>query len=221
MVPIKNRRVAGQQLAKKLKEGRWSNTLVLALPRGGVPVAAEVAAELKLPWDVLLVKKVTAQKNSELAIGAVSEYEEPIWNDEGVSFLKLTPPQLKGSIERTRQRIKEQSRKWRQGRERLPVQGRTVVVVDDGMATGLTMLAAVEFLIRGKARKIVVAVPVASESAKDLLSKKADRTVVVHTPEPFVSVSQWYEDFTQTTDEEVTTLLARESAETLLSDAVL
>lgn len=207
MRPIKDRRAAGQLLAHKLQETQWQNTVILALPRGGVPVAAEVAATLGLPWDVLLVKKITAQKHTEFAIGAVSEDEEPVWSSENVSFLRLTPAQLQASIERTRQRILEQTRKWRKGRDPLAVQGKTVIAIDDGLATGLTMLAAIEFLIRRKARKIVVAVPVASESAKQAVHQKADRTVVLYTPEPFDSVSLWYEDFTQVTDEEVTSLL--------------
>lgn len=212
MVPLKNRKAAGVQLAKRLKETHWTNAIVLALPRGGVPVAAEVAAQLGLPWDILLVKKVTAQKHSEFAIGAVSEDEDPIWSDDNISSLKLNPEQLRTSVEKTRQRILEQTTQWRQGRPPLDVQGKNVIVVDDGLATGLTMLAAVEFLIRRKARKIVVAVPVASQSAREALLQKADRTVVLHAPEPFHSVGDWYEDFSQTTDEEVTNLLSGERA---------
>ncbi len=212
MKTMKNRHEAGQLLAKKLKETNWTNAVVLALPRGGVPVAAHVARSLDLPWDILLVKKITAQKHSEFAVGAVSEDEDPIWSQANITSLKLTSAQLRAAVEKTRSRILEQTKKWRQGLAPLDVQGKTVIVVDDGLATGLTMISAVEFLIRRKARKIVVAVPVASVSAKDLVAQKADRSVVLYAPERFLSVGEWYEEFTQVTDEEVTELLQKERA---------
>jgi putative phosphoribosyl transferase len=208
MKPLKDRETAGQLLAQKLKNADWKEASVLALPRGGVPIAWEIAKELKLPLDVLLVKKIGEPDQPEFAIGAVSEDEHPIWNQESLSALGLEKRKLHDLSENTRKIILEQAKKWRKGRAPLDVKDKTIILVDDGLATGMTMHAAVEFLKRRGVKKIVIAAPVASRSAVDSFKTKVDQIVVLQIPEPFFSVGQWYEDFTQVTDETVTNILA-------------
>jgi putative phosphoribosyl transferase len=210
MKPLRDREAAGQMLARKLKDADWKKASILALPRGGVPIAWEIAKELKLPLDVLLVKKVGAPDQPEFAIGAVSEDEHPIWNQESISFLGIEKRKLHDLAENARKKILEQTGKWRKGRAPLEVKGKTIILVDDGLATGMTMHAAVEFLKRREVKKIVIAAPVASRSAVDSFKNKVDQIVVLQIPEPFFSVGQWYEDFTQVTDEVVTSILAGE-----------
>lgn len=208
MKSLKDRETAGQLLAQKLSTADWSRAFVLALPRGGVPVAWESAKELKLPLDVVLVKKIGEPDQPEFAIGAVSEDEDPIWNQESIDFLGLEKRKLHYLAEDTRKMILEQTKKWRKGRSPLAVKGKTIILVDDGLATGMTMHAAVDFLKGRGVKKIVIAAPVASRSAVDSFKTKVDQIVVLKIPEPFFSVGQWYEDFTQVTDEVVTNILA-------------
>lgn len=207
MKPIKNRETAGRLLAQELKRMEWQDTLILALPRGGVPVAAEIAKELNLPWDLLLVKKIGAPGQPEFAIGAISENENPVWDYASISLLSIQKSNLDKLVEKTRDKILEQAKKWRKGRIPLSVKNQTVIVVDDGLATGMTMHAAVKFLRHQGVEKIVIAVPVASRSAEDSFRTEVDQVIALQTPEPFFSVGQWYEDFEQVTDETVASFL--------------
>jgi putative phosphoribosyl transferase len=208
MKPIKNREVAGKLLAERLKKRKWKNTCVLAIPRGGVPVGSVIAKELKLSFDVILVKKIGAPEQPEFAIGAICEDDKPIWNKDSVAMLNLQKDVMIELAEKTYKKIFEQTKKWRADRLPLALKDQTVILVDDGLATGLTMLAAVEYLKRKQVNKIVIAIPVASRSAIENLENLVDQILVLEIPEPFFAISQWYENFSQVTDETVTQILA-------------
>jgi predicted phosphoribosyltransferase len=207
--PLKNRETAGQLLAEKLKRKKWIKTIVLAIPRGGVPVGVEIAKQLKLPFDIILVKKIGAPEQPEFAIGAICENQHPLWNKEVVAMLGLQKETMMDLVDKTRYKIMEQSKKWRANRTSIPLKDRTIILVDDGLATGQTMMAAVEYLKQQQVTKIVIAVPVSSVSALDDFRDLVDQIIVLDTPEPFFAISQWYEDFTQVTDDLVTQILSK------------
>ncbi|MCB0390895.1 MAG: erythromycin esterase family protein [Bdellovibrionales bacterium] len=222
MKPIKNRKTAGILLSEKLKSNNFedTNTLVLALPRGGVPVAYEVAKSLNLPLDVLFVKKVGAPDQPELAIGAIAEEGDPVWNRENMNLFDLTKNDLKKLAELAKQTILKQTQNWRSAIKSLEVKGKNVILVDDGLATGMTMQAAIDFLVRKKVKSITVAVPVSSQGAKESLKNKVDDVVVLYTPEPFYSVAQCYADFSQVSDKEVTDLLNAQAKDEEVSESI-
>jgi putative phosphoribosyl transferase len=202
-----NRQQAGRILSEKMRSWSFRDPLVLALPRGGVPVAFEIAKRLEAELDLLLVKKIGMPGRPELALGAIAEEGEPYWNAEVVALSGL-PKQKLNSLARAKlTEISEQSRKWRAGRPRIAVKDRTVILVDDGLATGATMIAAIEAVRRESPKKIVVAVPVASAQATETVRALADEVLTGFIPEDLWSVGLWYEDFTQVEDEEVTDLL--------------
>ncbi len=205
---FRNRREAGRQLAHRL--GSWGgdpSVQVLALPRGGVPVAWEVARALGAPLDVFLVRKLGVPGREELAMGAIAEGGVRVLNDEVIQPLGITPT----VVERvTRAELAELSRRERLYRGDTPapdLRNRTVLLIDDGLATGATMAAAVAGVRAQRPRRVIVAVPVASEEAARAMSRRADECVAVLTPRQFGGVGQWYEDFGQTTDDEVQHLL--------------
>lgn len=206
---LKDRHEAGRLLAEIISEKLQGerDICVLALPRGGVPVGWEVAHTLNCPLDVLFVKKIGAPGQPELAIGAVSEGGKVIWQQETVDWLKISADQLKELASNKQNELKAQVNKWRKDRTVTDVKDKTVVVVDDGLATGATMIAALRVLRKKSPRKIMVAVPVSSENAKRLVTEFCDEMVILETPQPFFAVGQWYVDFTQVTDEEVRNLL--------------
>lgn len=207
---LPNRVTAGQDLAKTLKFNKWDNAIILALPRGGVPVGAQIAKELEIPLDVILVKKITSPRHPEFAIGAIAEFDKPLWNSENISLLKIKESELATLAAQTQKRIFEQQQKWRKKDETIVVNGKTVILVDDGLATGLTMHAAVNYVKQHGAKEVIVAVPVAPQSAKESFTYKVDEFVSLQTPDPFYSVGQFYTDFTQVSDDEVTLLLNEE-----------
>ncbi len=207
MKRLKNRESAGKELAELLQKSGWENTTVLALPRGGVPIAWEVAKTLKLPWDLLLVKKIGAPNYPEFAIGAVCESDHPTWNQEALSRLNLSESERQQMAQNSQDKIKQQARKWRGSRPSLEYKGKNFIIVDDGLATGMTMHAAVDFLNRQGARKVFVAIPVAAKDSVDSLKGKVEQVFTLQTPEPFNAVGNWYENFNQVSDEEVTKLL--------------
>jgi predicted phosphoribosyltransferase len=184
------------------------DTLVLALPRGGVPVAHEVARELGAPLDVFLVRKLGAPRHEELAMGAIASGGVRVINREVVDELSISREQLDATAEREACELQRRELRYRDGRPPPRVHGRTVILVDDGLATGTTMRAAVAALRQQEPARIVVAVPVgARESCADLAAE-ADEVVCAREPEPFYAVGLWYRDFVQTTDDEVRELLA-------------
>ncbi len=206
---LENRKEAGQRLAERLKSESttWRNAIILALPRGGVPVAHEISKQLGLPLDVLLVKKIGAPNQPEFAIGAISETSEPIWNAQALSKMNLDDEELSALAKEAQKKIQAQTRRWRRDRKPLSPTNRTVLLVDDGIATGMTVKAAIELLKKQGAKKVILAVPVSSSSAKRELEPLVDQLIVLETPTPFYSVGQWYNDFSQVSDDLVTKVL--------------
>ena len=186
-----------------------ADVLVLALPRGGVPVGCEVARALGAPLDVFLVRKLGVPGHEELAMGAVATGGVRVLNDEIVRGLGISDHEIDAAVARELQELARRERLYRGDRPPPDVAGRTVILVDDGLATGATMRAAVAALRRQQPARIVIAVPTASPDTSEALKAEADDVVCAMTPEPFFAVGYWYEDFTQTTDDEVRELLAR------------
>ncbi len=181
--------------------------VVLALPRGGVPVAFEVAMRLGAPLDVFVVRKLGMPGQEELAIGAVASGGVRVLNESVVSGLRISAAVIDSVAATELRELARRERAYRAGRSPLDVSNRTAILVDDGLATGSTMRAAVAGL-RGRApRRVVVGVPIAAPSTCEELAPEVDDIVCAATPEPFLSVGQWYEDFSQTTDDEVRELL--------------
>ncbi len=207
---FEDRRAAGKALAAKLAgyAGR-SDVLVLGLPRGGVPVAAQVAAALDAPLDVLLVRKLGVPGHEEFAMGAIASGGIVDLDEDVVHQLGLTGAQIQGVLRRESLELERRERAYRRDRAPPAIHGKTVIVVDDGLATGSTMRAAVSALRKQQPARIVVAVPVASPEACVELARQADECVCVLRPEPFHAVGLWYHDFTATTDEEVVDWLER------------
>lgn len=207
---FKNRVEAGQKLAVAMRIfTKESDLLVLALPRGGVPVAFEVARELNAPLDVCIVRKLGVPGHEELAMGAISYGGGMVVNQEVVDALRIplsTITQV-AAVEMAELRRRESS--YRKGRAPLNVEGKTLILVDDGLATGSTILAAIKVLRPQHPKKIIVGVPVTPASTFQEVRQEVDDMLCLMTPEPFFGVGQWYEDFSQTSDQEVTELLKK------------
>jgi predicted phosphoribosyltransferase len=205
-----DRREAGRVLARQL--GNYAgqpDVIVLALPRGGVPVAYEAAKTLGAPLDVFLVRKLGVPGHEELAMGAIASGGVLVVNDEVASALGI-PDSIINSVAAFEQReLERRERAYRAGRPAPDVRGRTVILVDDGLATGTTMRAAARALRRLGPERVVAAVPVAAPETCASLQDEADELVCAAMPSPFHAVGLWYEDFSQTTDDEVRDLLAR------------
>jgi erythromycin esterase-like protein/predicted phosphoribosyltransferase len=207
---FRDRRDAGRLLAEKLAAyANRPDALVLALPRGGVPVADEVARALGAPLDVFVVRKLGVPGYEELAMGAVATGGVRVLNDQLVERLGIPEQMIDAVAARELQELARRERRYRGGRPPPDVRGRTVILVDDGLATGATMHAAIEALRQQKPTRIVVAVPTASPETCEEMKTKADDVICAITPEPFQAVGRWYQDFSQTTDEEVEALLSR------------
>ena len=208
-LPFADRTEAGASLAKRLLHLRGRDDVrVLALPRGGVPVAAEVASVLNAPLDVLVVRKLGVPGHEEFAMGAIASGGTQVLNAKVTEALQIPAETIAQVVERERNELARRERLYRGDRPPLSLVGRVVVLVDDGLATGLTMLAAVGAVRPQQPARVVVAVPVAAESSCEALRAEADEVVCVHTPEPFRCVGMWYQDFSKTSDEEVRALLA-------------
>jgi putative phosphoribosyl transferase len=204
-----DRREAGRVLADALSAYHdTDNLLVLALPRGGVPVAWEVAAALGAPLDVFVVRKLGAPRWEELAVGALASGGLVVLNDDVVRSLRISDEQLAAVVEKETAELTRRENAYRGGRPPIELAGKKVILVDDGIATGASMLAAVRAVRAAGPAKIVVAVPVAPPTAYHQLSEAADDVVCVAVPASFLAVGEHYRDFSQTSDDEVRDLLA-------------
>jgi putative phosphoribosyl transferase len=200
----------GRFLAENLSSyANRDDVLVLALPRGGVPVGAEVAKQLNAPLDVFVVRKLGLPDHPELAMGAIASGGVRVFNGEIVNALRIPDEVIDAVSAEELIELQRREKAYRAGLPPLDVEGKTVIVVDDGVATGSTMLAAVSALRQLNAARIVVAAPVIAASTYSNLQQVADEVAAVMVPENFYAVGQWYEDFSQTSDEEVRGLLAQ------------
>jgi len=209
MMPFANRRQAGRDLARQL--GGYADredVIVLGLPRGGVPVAAEVAYALRAPLDVLVVRKLGVPGHEELAMGAVASGGARVLNASIVHDLGVSGDAVERIEREERAELARRERLFRGDRPTPELRGKIVVLVDDGIATGATMRSAVAALGNGPAARVVVATPVAAPEAVEVLRREADEVVCLGTPHDFVAVGRWYRDFPQTSDAEVRELLA-------------
>jgi putative phosphoribosyl transferase len=206
---LQDRASAGRELAGWLEKYREEDALILALPRGGIVVAYEIANALHLPLDVLIVRKIGAPGNPEWAIGAVAEMGQVQFDRQVIDSLGIPNSYLELETRRQREEIARRRQMYRQGRSLPDVTDRTVIVVDDGIATGYTVLAAVRALKAERPAGLVVAAPVASPTAVEQLRREADEVVVLEVLLFFAAVSQFYNDFKQVSDEEVREYLAK------------
>lgn len=210
---FKNREEAGKILTEKLLEFQNIDPVILALPRGGVPIAYEIALKLHAALDVVLVKKIGAPGHEEFAIGAIAEDEKPILNEKIISQYKFNPDDIENMIIKRISEIRARSKVYRQKYPAIPLKGRNVIVVDDGLATGATMLAAISWLRTQDVKKIIVATPVSSKEAADEIKKNVDEFISLIIPENMMAVGMWYKDFTQVSDEEVLKCLQKQKGQ--------
>lgn len=211
----KNRREAGKLLAQRLKEEVNNDLVVIGLPRGGVEVAFEVAQALHAPLDVIVSRKIGAPMQPELGIGAVAPGGITVLDEQIIRQLGLSTEDLERAAEKERSDMRRRLNEYRGGGEIPDLSGKTVVIVDDGLATGVTALAAIRAARAAHARRILLAVPVCARETAAQISDEADEVICLHAPERFVAVGVWYEQFDQTTDAEVIELLeeAREAVD--------
>lgn len=203
-----DRHDAGAYLAQLLHQFKnRSDVVVLALPRGGVPVAYEIAKRLHLPMDLFLVRKLGVPVHEELAMGAIATGGVRVLNEDVIRKLRITDEMIKAAVEEQERELKRREKEYRGDRQPLELKGKTVVLVDDGLATGASMRAAVQALKMHGPAKIVVAVPVGAPETCREFELEVDEVVCGKAPEDFRAVGAWYHDFTQTTDEEVCRLI--------------
>jgi putative phosphoribosyl transferase len=207
MARFRDRRDGGRQLAARLAHLRDADPIVVGLPRGGLPVAFEVARALGAPLDVIVVRKLGVPFQPELGMGAIGEGGVRVLNDDVVRLARVGPAEIEEVETRERRELERRAHLYRSGRPMIPLAGRTVIVVDDGIATGGTARAALEVARAHGASRVVLAVPVAPPETVAELSSVADEIVTVDTPSPFSAVGQWYTQFTQVDDDEVVAYL--------------
>jgi putative phosphoribosyl transferase len=204
---FKDRKDAGIKLAEKLKDFAGRDVLVLALPRGGVVTGVAVANQLKVPLDVFIVRKIGHPMQPELAAGAISETGSIVYNEEVVASVGITREYLRGEAARQRDEIARRVQMYRGGQKLVSLKGKTIILVDDGVATGATMKTAIESLRREQVGKLIVAVPVAPSDTAAILRKIADIFVCLEVPDDFMAVGSYYAEFRQIMDAEVVALL--------------
>ncbi|MBE8472274.1 phosphoribosyltransferase [Streptomyces justiciae] len=214
---FRDRSHAGRELAARLlsrqEKGVLPHPVVLALPRGGVPVAREVADALDAPLDVLVARKIGMPFQEEYGVGALAGDDPPLFDAQAMDRTGLSESALADVVERERAEAHRREERYRRGRPAPDLRGRTAIIVDDGVATGSTARAALHHVRRQAPERVVLAVPVCSPQAAELLSGEADDVVCLYQPDAFRSVGQWYDDFEQLTDEDVLKALHGTSAE--------
>jgi predicted phosphoribosyltransferase len=207
-LPYQDRKDAGRTLAGLLSDPALrAEAVVLGLPRGGVPVAAEVANVLDLPLDVFIVRKLGVPGHEELAMGAIASGGVTVVNEDVLRMLQLDESEITRAAERESTTIRRQERDFRGDAPAADLEGHQVILVDDGLATGATMRAAARAIRQRRPRRLVIAVPVGARTTCDAFHDEADQVICAATPEPFQAVGLWYRDFSQTTDEDVRALL--------------
>jgi putative phosphoribosyl transferase len=208
-----DRREAGAELAAKLRQyaGR-TDVVVLALPRGGLPVAFEVAEALDAPLDIFLVRKLGMPGHREYAMGAIASGGVRVMNEEALRWYNISERAIDAVAREEQHELERRELEYRRGQAAVDLKGRIVILVDDGLATGSSMKAAVQAVRQQAPARVIVAVPVGAPSTCEELAELADEIVCARTPEPFSAVGLWYADFSQTTDEEVRTLLDEHAA---------
>jgi putative phosphoribosyl transferase len=213
---FQDRADAGKKLAERVARSvAATDPLVLALPRGGVPVAFEVARKLQAELDIFLVRKLGLPGQEELAVGAIASGNVRVLNEDLVQELQLSPSLIDQIAFREQRELNRREQLYRQGRPAQPVEGRTIILVDDGLATGASMKAAAQALRLQAPRRIIVAVPVAAAEVCEEFRSYVDNVICDHTPSPFRAVGIWYQNFSQTTDDDVQSLL-KQAAERLV-----
>ena len=212
---FRDRKDAGEHLATKLLDYRdRADVLVLALPRGGVPVAFEVAQALRVPLDIFLVRKLGVPGHEELAMGAIATGGVRVLNEDVVDYLRISEDVIDTIAAQELKELRRREIAYRGNRPEPDVKGKTAILIDDGLATGSTIRAAAQAIRQQEPARIVVAVPVSAPQTCDEYRIGVDEIVCAITPEPFYGVGQWYYDFSQTTDDEVRDLLQRARAQT-------
>lgn len=214
-LPFADRTQAGRLLATRLKKysGRSAEAIVLGLPRGGVPVAFEVAHALRLPLDVYVVRKLGTPGFEELAMGAIASGGVRVLNQRVINELRVRDEQVEAVVEAEGAELRRREQAYRQGRPAPELRDRVAILVDDGLATGSTMRAAIVSLRATQAREVIVAVPVAPPDTCLELDQEADQVVCLATPQPFLAVGQWYQEFSPPSDDEIRELLRRNAEE--------
>lgn len=211
-IVYEDRKAAGRMLARRLLPHAHAGVVVLGIPRGGVPVAKEVADALGAPLDVIVVRKLGAPDQPELGIGAVVDGDHPraIFNQDIIQHLGIPDRYIKGEIARQLKEVKRREIAYRGGRAKIPLANKTVILVDDGIATGSSVRAALRGVRRQKPKHLILATPVAPAESIEALRSDADEIVCLETPEDFFAVGQFYRDFSQVSDDEVKTILRKE-----------
>lgn len=213
---FKDRKDAGRQLASRLTELRakdargWPDPIVLALPRGGVPIGAEVASALGAPLDVLVARKIGAPGQPEAGIGAIAGEDPPIFDQRALQLLRITPDELAADVARERTELHRREYLYRKNRPQPVLHHRTVILVDDGLATGVTARAALRRIRTEHPAQVILAIPVCSTRSAEELRREADQVVCLQPHQNLHAVGVWYEDFAQVPDREVIALLERQ-----------
>jgi putative phosphoribosyl transferase len=210
---FKDRIEAGEKLAEKFKEySEKKNTIILALPRGGVVVGFEIAKKLNLPLDLVVTRKIGAPNNEEYAIGAITENGEGIFDQRAINHLGVTKEYLNKKIVEEKKEAQRRLKGYRVGRQPLDLKNKTVIIVDDGLATGLTMRAAIKSVKKQKVKEIIVAIPVTARDSLEIVKNEVNKVIYLDSPTYFGAVGAFYENFGQTTDKEVINLMKKSKA---------